>query len=165
MTAIHEANYRPTRRKPAKDWAPQGEEKARVEAMLAKCKKHTENRNQADAAPSDAGVLAPTPRGSLPNSLGDSPQPQLVWNRTGSHEMTSGCQRYKVTKETIGHLMTEKGKATCTHAWRYQCWVRVEWLWFIHLGPLQLSFDAAQAVCETDASKSSLSALSQRVTP
>lgn len=27
-------------------------------------------RNQADAAPSDAGLAAPTPRGSLPNSLG-----------------------------------------------------------------------------------------------
>jgi hypothetical protein len=153
MTAIHEASLSPNVRKPKKDWSRTPEEEAAYQRMLAKCQKHAApalNGNQAGAAPSDAGVLAPTPRGSLPNSLGDFPEPQLIWNRTSSHEMTSGCQRYKVTKETIGHLMTEKGKATCTHAWRYQCWVRVEWLWFIHLGPLQLSFDAAQAVCETD---------------
>lgn len=35
---------------------------------------HGSDRNQAEPAPSDAAVDTPTPRGSLPNSLGADPQ-------------------------------------------------------------------------------------------
>lgn len=176
--AHHSASIRPGR-KPLKDWAPAPEEQTKIEAMLAKCRKNAEG-NQAAPAPSDAVCPAPVASGSLPNRLDpalglkqadacesaetESPAPQLVWNRTGTHEMTSGCQTYKVRKQTIEHLMTEKGKTTATHAWRYQCHVRVQWLWYISLGPLQESFAAAQEVCErhhATPAKSTESGLSQ----
>jgi hypothetical protein len=144
MAQAHVANSTPEARKPKKDWTPDVNEQARIDAMLAKCKKHS-NPNQAEPAPSDAGTVAPTPRGSLPNSLGAS---QLIWNRTSTHEMTSGCTRYKVTKETIEHVLTEQGKLSATHVWRYQPWARVQWLWYTHLGPLVEDFSQAQAVCE-----------------
>lgn len=133
-------------RAPLKAWTPDADEQARLEAMLAKCKK---NSNQADPAPlSDAGQATPTPRGNLSNSLGAS---SLIWNRTSTHEMTSGCTRYKITKETIEHMLTEKGQLSATHVWRYQPWARVQWLWYTHLGPLVEDFSQAQEVCEAHA--------------
>jgi hypothetical protein len=42
---------------------------SKVAGMMAKLQQRM-NRNQAVAAPSDAVLVAPTPRGSLPNSLG-----------------------------------------------------------------------------------------------
>lgn len=141
MMADHSASLGPIARKPKKEWAPQGEEKARIEAMLAKCKKHTEPSVAVSVEPERCPPVPP----GVPHHA-----PQLVWNRTSSHEMTSGCQRYKIQKTTIEHLMTEKGKAGCTHAWRYQPWVRIEWLWFIHLGSLRETFEQAKDACEQD---------------
>jgi hypothetical protein len=144
MTAGHSASLGPSVRKPKKEWAPQGEEKARIEAMLEKCRKHVEPK--VEVMPVESRETVPDAAGAA--SAENTPVPQLIWHRTSSHEMTSGCQRYKVQKTTIQHLMTEKGKATSTHAWRYQCHVRVEWLWYVHLEALQASFAAAQEVCE-----------------
>lgn len=145
MTTTHEASLRPGR-KPIKDWVRSAQDEAAFQKMQATCRKHAELKVEVmeDVGPLQVSVNVAAGAASAENT----PVPQLVWNRTGTHQMTSGCQSYQVTKQTIEQLMTQKGKATSTHAWRYRCWVRVEWLWYIHHEGLQLTYEAAQEVCE-----------------
>lgn len=148
MAAAHAASLNPGR-KPIKDWSTRTpEEEARHQRMLEKCRKWSEpqNQNQAVPAPMEApAALAPVASGSLPNRLAD---PQLVWKRTSPHQKTSGCQRYQVTKEVVGHHQREDGFVICQGVTKYQCWRRIQWLWYIRLGPYQPNFDAAKALCE-----------------
>lgn len=135
----------------------------RMQEILAK---HA-NGNQAGTVPSDAGLVAPVASGSLPNTLdpacgmkkadacGDvheaaeteGPRPQLCWNRVSPTCMQSGCQRFQIHKEVFGND-SHGGLNLSNGKWTYQCWHRVEWLWFIKFSPPQESFEAAKVLCE-----------------
>lgn len=64
----------------------------------------------------------------------------LVWKRTGSHEMSTLCARYKVRK------FIPENTPYGAKEWRYQCWVKR--LYYTELGPCLKSFAQAQGVCE-----------------
>jgi hypothetical protein len=127
MTATHAANSTPKGRKPIKDWAPEAEEKARIEAMLAKCRKHTESKIEA------------SPEAPPPQTI---EAPQLCWTRTASHEMTSTCEGYQIRKR-----MSEEARGITPH-WLYECWFKVPGYWYYRIGPAFRSFDEAKGHCE-----------------
>lgn len=79
--------------------------RVRENAGVSASAENTPHRNQAEAAPSDAVIVAPTPRGSLPNSLGTS----LEWSetryctdsqgrRTPDGYQVSLCGRYRIER-------------------------------------------------------------------
>lgn len=75
------------------------------------------HRNQAAAAPSDADAGSPTPRGTLPNSLGDETAaspcgdgrgsgPVLQWAKPEGNTLRSVCGRYSINRIEVGPFKT-----------------------------------------------------------
>jgi hypothetical protein len=127
MTEVHQASLRPGR-KPIKKWASDPDEQARIEAMLAKCKRRAEPKAE-----------PPPPE---PPTSPSTVEPQICWTRTGTHEMTSVCESYQILRRA-----SEEARGIPPRR-LYECWFRVPGYWYYRIGPSFPSYEAAQDHCE-----------------
>lgn len=164
MIETHEANYRPNVRKPKKDWTRSPEEEAAYQRMQAKCQARAHppvnGSSGGDSDPQVAGANAnpamladgsgtsrPAPSAAQPSGCNSTPAAILTWKRISRHVMMSGSQQFQVVKECVGNV-SRNGVNYSNGRTVYQCWRRVEFLWYIKFEPYQETFEAAKAICE-----------------
>ncbi len=153
----------PALRKPLTDWARTPEQEESYQRMLAKCQKNAHPKveiagSSGDVQPQSNGEGSAT---NVPDAVPTPSAPSaaaLVWNRQSKYVMISGCGQFQILKEVIGNV-SRGGVNYSNGRTVYQCWRRVQYLWYIKFEPRQVTFEAAKEVCEAYAAAHPIGAL------